>query len=114
MRNLQRRSDLLCRFYAPTVVFLMYDTFVFELLLYLARRFLMLSRKLKTPAKSAPEIECQTHDTAEAIAASGIVGKCLADRTVARPAFCIPTSIETVRHLEFENFARRPVMYPKI
>jgi hypothetical protein len=42
------------------------------------------------------------------------VGKCLADRTVARPAFCIPTSIETVRHLAFENFARRPVMYPKI
>ena len=74
----------------------------------------MLSRTLNIPAKSAPEIECQTHDTADAIAASGIAGKCLADRTVARPAFCIPTSIETVRHLEFENFARRPVMYPRI
>ena len=81
---------------------------------YLARRLVILSRRLNIPAKSAPEIECQTHDTAEAIAASGIAGKCLADRTVARPAFCIPTSIETVRHLELENFARRPVMYPKI
>lgn len=74
----------------------------------------MLSRKLNIPAKSAPEIECQTHDTADAIAASGIAGKCLADRTVARPAFCIPTSIETVRHFDFENFAKRPVKYPKI
>jgi hypothetical protein len=38
----------------------------------------------------------------------------LAERTVASPAFCIPTSIETVRRLAFENLAKRPVKYPKI
>ena len=81
---------------------------------YLLRRLATLSRRLKTPAKSAPEIECQTHETADAIAASGIAGKCLAERTVASPAFCIPTSIETVRRLAFENLAKRPVKYPKI
>ena len=75
---------------------------------------MILSRRLKKPAKSAPEIECQMQETVEAIAASGIAGKCFADRTVASPAFCIPTSIEIVRHFDFENFARRPVMYPKI
>jgi hypothetical protein len=31
------------------------------------------------------------------------VGKCFAERTVARPAFCIPTSIEIVRHFNMRG-----------
>ena len=66
------------------------------------------------PAKSAPDIECQTHETAEAMAASGIAGKCFAERTVASPAFCMPTSIAMVRRFAFENFAKSPIMYPEM
>ena len=48
-------------------------------------------------------MECHTHDTAEAIAASGKAGKWRAARTVAKPAFCMPTSSEMVRFPEFAS-----------
>lgn len=38
-------------------------------------------------ARMVPEIECHTHETAEAIAASAEVGKNLPQRPVAKPAF---------------------------
>ena len=57
----------------------------------------------------APEIECQTQETADATAASGIAGKCFVARTVASPAFCIPTSIEIVRRFAVLKRAAAPV-----
>ncbi len=47
-------------------------------------------------AKIVPDIECHTQETAEIIAASGIKAKCFVAKTVAKPAFCIPTSIDMV------------------
>ena len=50
-------------------------------------------------ARMVPDMECQTQDTAEAMAASGTVGKNFPERPVARPAFCTPTSMASVRFL---------------
>ena len=72
------------------------------------------SAKLKTPASNAPEMECHTQDTAEAIAASGIAGKCFTANTVASPAFCMPTSTATVRRCGFANLAAVPLTYPSM
>ena len=60
-----------------------------------------LSRFAKKPARSVPEIECHTQETAQMTADSGVLENCaeVVARLVARPAFCIPTSMEMVRFL---------------
>ena len=46
----------------------------------------------------------------DAQAASGSSGKCRPASTVARPAFCIPTSIERVRRFAFPMRVSSPVI----
>ena len=51
-----------------------------------------------------PDIECQAQLTAHGITASGQLTMKNSDaRTVARPAFCIPTSMEMVRFFAAEK-----------
>lgn len=58
-----------------------------------------------------PEIECHAQLTAAGITASGqLMAKKVEARTVARPAFCMPTSIEMVRFLAFE----KPKIFPTL
>ena len=52
---------------------------------------------------------CQTENTAPGMAASGYSAKCVVARLVARPEFCMPTSMEIARHLvvsSFKSFAQ--------
>lgn len=69
---------------------------------FFARYSEYLSARRKSPARSVPEIECQTQLTAEASAASGRVGKWRVERLVASPAFCMPTSRAIVRFFGFD------------
>lgn len=41
------------------------------------------------PASKVPEIECHTHDTAQATAAWGVAAKCAVAKLVASPAFLL-------------------------
>lgn len=51
----------------------------------------------KMLAYTAPEMLCHTLNTAPGTAASGIVAKWTVAREVARPEFCMPTSMDKVR-----------------
>lgn len=62
-------------------------------------------------AKIVPEIECHAHEMAQGTMLNGFVAmKNVDDNTVASPAFCIPTSIETVRFLALENLNSVPML----
>lgn len=53
-------------------------------------------------AKIVPDIECQAQLIAQGITANGhVVMKNVEAKLVAKPAFCIPTSMESVRFLAF-------------
>ena len=60
-------------------------------------------------------MECHTQETAQIIADSGVEANCavVVARFVARPAFCIPTSIEIVLFFAVFIPVRRPAQYPK-
>ena len=60
---------------------------------------LRLSHQANKLPKTVPDTECQTQATAVATADSALPGKNLALRPVARPAFCTPTSMASVRFL---------------
>jgi hypothetical protein len=69
----------------------------------------------KRPAKIVPEIECQAHDIAQGTIERGFVAiKNVAASDVAKPAFCIPISIERVRLFAMLNFAMWATMYPRM
>ena len=74
-----------------------------------------LSNKLNNPASNVPEIECHTQETAQIIADSGVEENCalVVAILVARPAFCIPTSIEIVRFFALVIPVKIPAQYPK-
>ncbi len=59
-----------------------------------------------------PEMLCQAQPMAQGRTAKGWAAKKLPARTVARPAFCIPTSMEMVRFLAVLNPAKRPDVHP--
>lgn len=60
-----------------------------------------------------PEIECQAHDMAQGTTASGFVAiKKFVARLVAKPAFCIPTSMLIVRRLAVSKWNSVPVKNP--
>ena len=61
----------------------------------------ILSYCAKSPASNVPEMECHTQETAQIIADSGVEANCavVVARFVARPAFCIPTSV-SYTHLD--------------
>ena len=75
----------------------------------------ILSYWANNPASNVPEIECHTQETAQMIADSGVEANCavVVARFVARPAFCIPTSIEIVLFFAVFIPVRRPAQYPK-
>lgn len=56
-------------------------------------------------ANMAPDTLCQTLNTAPGTVASGYAAKWTAAREDASPEFCIPTSIDTARHLVVSIFA---------
>ena len=58
-------------------------------------------------ASIAPDTLCQTLNTAPGMVASGYWAKCTVASDVARPEFCIPTSIDTARHLVEDIFSKR-------
>ena len=73
-----------------------------------------LSRAANHEARIVPEMECQAQLTAHGITAKGHdMAKNVEERTVARPAFCIPTSMEMVRFLAFEKPNILPAAYPR-
>ena len=49
---------------------------------------------IRDRARTAPEMLCHTENTAPGMVASGYCAKWAAAREVARPEFCIPTSME--------------------
>ena len=59
-------------------------------------------------ASTAPEMLCHTENTAPGMVASGYWAKWAAARLVARPEFCIPTSMEMARHLVESSFRALP------
>ena len=75
----------------------------------------ILSYWAKSPASNVPEMECHTQETAQIIADSGVEANCavVVARFVARPAFCIPTSIEMVLFFAVFIPVRRPAQYPR-
>ena len=68
----------------------------------------------KNPASKVPEIECHTQETAQMIADSGVEANwaVVVARFVARPAFCIPTSMEMVRFFAVFIPVSLPAQYP--
>lgn len=58
-----------------------------------------------------PEMECHAQLTAHGMTARGqLTAKKPEARTVARPAFCMPTSIEMVRFLAGEKWKSLPTL----
>ena len=55
-----------------------------------------------------PLMLCQAHDMAQGNTDRGCAAKNVPAKTVANPAFCIPTSMEIVRRLAVLNFAIMP------
>ena len=66
----------------------------------------------KMPARIVPEMECHAQLMAQGNTANGCAAKKLPASTVANPAFCIPTSIETVRFLAVSKPASLPAYQP--
>ena len=56
---------------------------------------------LRIPAKTEPEILCQTLKIAPGSVASGLVAKFAVARETASPLFCLPTSIAIAVALEY-------------
>ena len=64
-------------------------------------------------ASIVPEMECQAQLTAAGMTASGHdTAKNVEAKTVASPAFCIPTSMDMVRFFAFEKLNILPAEYP--
>ena len=74
--------------------------------------FLRLSMCKKMPAMMVPLMECQAQEMAQGSTESGWAAKKVPASTVARPAFCIPTSIDKVRFFAMLNRASRPAVQP--
>ena len=55
---------------------------------------------------------CHTENTAPGMVASGYCAKCAAARLVARPEFCMPTSMEIARHLVESSLSSLPTPKP--
>ena len=68
--------------------------------------------RAKKLARTAPEMLCHTENTAPGMVASGYCAKWAAAREVARPEFCIPTSMEIARHLVESSFSSLPTPKP--
>ena len=64
------------------------------------------------PARMVPLMLCQAQEMAQGRTESGCVAKKVPARTVANPAFCMPTSIEMVRFLAVLKPAIFPVVHP--
>ena len=64
-------------------------------------------------ASIVPDMECQAQLTAAGMTAKGHdTAKNVDAKTVASPAFCMPTSMDMVRFLAFEKLNSRPAEYP--
>ena len=62
-------------------------------------------------ARMVPEMECHAQLTAAGITARGHdTAKNVDARTVASPAFCMPTSIDMVRFFAFEKLKSLPTL----
>ena len=62
-------------------------------------------------ASIVPEMECHAQDMAHGTTERGFVAiKNVDAKLVARPAFCIPTSMLMVLFFAFENLKRRPTI----
>ena len=68
---------------------------------------------MNIPARMVPEIECQAHEMAHGTTANGLVAiKKFVAKLVAKPAFCIPTSMLMVRFFAVLNLNSVPVRKP--
>lgn len=56
---------------------------------------------------------CQAQEMAQGSTDRGCAAKKVLARTVASPAFCIPTSMESVLLLGVLKRAKRPALHPK-
>ena len=65
------------------------------------------------PARMVPDMLCQAQLMAQGNTARGWAAKKLEARTVAKPAFCMPTSMEMVRFFAVVKPASRPAVHPK-
>ena len=83
---------------------------VFKALSY---AFFPLSSAFKNrPARMVPLMLCQAHEMAQGRTERGCEAKKVLAKTVAKPAFCMPTSIDIVRFLALLKPARRPAVHP--
>ena len=57
-----------------------------------------------------PLMLCQAQEMAQGNTERGWAAKKLPANTVAKPAFCMPTSMEMVRFLALEKWAKRPAI----
>ena len=68
------------------------------------------SVRRKRPARMVPLMLCQAQEMAQGSTERGWAAKKVPARTVASPAFCMPTSMLMVRFLAVLKRARRPAV----